>query len=120
MQASISHRGILGIGECRALPSLQKFLHDLPEKALILVLCNISNHERSYFSQRNRLCQNDIVVDKTSCDPLYRKSIRVSASATLKVSYTQGTDINDIRAALNDANFHLYALSPSASLLSSK
>ncbi|EJF86247.1 hypothetical protein MCW_00143 [Cardidatus Bartonella washoeensis 085-0475] len=39
------HRSILGIGERKTLPSLQIFLHELPEKALILVLCDISNHD---------------------------------------------------------------------------
>ncbi|GAA5109510.1 RNA methyltransferase [Bartonella jaculi] len=111
------HRGILGIGERTKLPSLQNFLQDLPEKALILVLCGISNHDNmgAIFRNAAAFASNGIIVDKTSCDPLYRKSIRVSAGATLKVPYTQGADINDIITALNDADFHAYALSPSAS-----
>lgn len=39
------HRGVLGIGKRKTLLSLQNFLQDLPEKALILVLCGISNHD---------------------------------------------------------------------------
>ncbi|ETS11400.1 hypothetical protein O97_01106 [Bartonella henselae str. Zeus] len=39
------HRGILGIGERKTPPSLEKFLHDFPKEALILVLCSISNHD---------------------------------------------------------------------------
>lgn len=57
---------------------------------------------------------NGIIVDKTSCDPLYRKSIRVSAGATLKIPYTQGADIHNIIIALHDVDFYLYALSPSS------
>ncbi|WP_139413493.1 TrmH family RNA methyltransferase [Bartonella mastomydis] len=111
------HRGILGIGKRKTLPSLQSFLHNLPEKALILVLCGISNHDNmgSIFRNAAAFASHGIIVDKTSCDPLYRKSIRVSAGAALKVPYTQNAHINDIIAALNDENFHLYALSPSAS-----
>ncbi|WP_455480431.1 TrmH family RNA methyltransferase [Bartonella sp. B12(2025)] len=110
------HRGILGIGERRKLPSLQNFLQDLPEKALILVLCGISNHDNmgAIFRNAAAFASNGIIVDKTSCDPLYRKSIRVATGAVLKVPYTQDANINDIIATLNDANFHLYALSPSA------
>ncbi|WP_317993550.1 TrmH family RNA methyltransferase [Bartonella gliris] len=110
------HRGILGIGKRKILPSLQNFLHDLPEKALILVLCGISNHDNmgGIFRNAAAFASNGIIIDKTSCDPLYRKSIRVSAGAALKVPYTQGADINDIITALNDAYFHAYALSPSA------
>ncbi|WP_273789270.1 RNA methyltransferase [Bartonella sp. ML70XJBT] len=111
------HRGVLGIGKRKTLPSLQSFLQNLPEKALILVLCGISNHDNmgSIFRNAAAFASQGIIVDKTSCDPLYRKSIRVSAGAALKVPYTQNADINDIIAALNDENFHLYALSPSAS-----
>ncbi len=110
------HRGILGIGERKMPLSLQNFLHNLPKEALIVVLCGISNHDNmgSIFRNAAAFASNGIIVDKTSCDPLYRKSIRVSAGAALKVPYTQGADINDIIVALNDENFHLYALSPSA------
>ncbi|QEE09554.1 RNA methyltransferase [Bartonella kosoyi] len=111
------HRGVLGIGKRKTLPSLQSFLQNLPEKALILVLCGISNHDNmgSIFRNAAAFASHGIIVDKTSCDPLYRKSIRVSAGAALKVPYTQNANINDIIASLNDENFHLYALSPSAS-----
>ncbi|MBX4335118.1 TrmH family RNA methyltransferase [Bartonella raoultii] len=111
------HRGILGIGQRKTLPSLQSFLQNLPSKALILVLCGISNHDNmgALFRNAAAFASDGIIVDKTSCDPLYRKSIRVSAGAALKVPYTQHADIHDILAALNAANFHLYALSPSAS-----
>ncbi|KEC54694.1 hypothetical protein O9A_01308 [Bartonella koehlerae C-29] len=62
-----------------------------------------------FFVTQPPLLVNGIIIDKTSCDPLYRKSIRVSAGAVLKVPYTQGANINEIIAALNDADFHLYA-----------
>ncbi|OPB35240.1 TrmH family RNA methyltransferase [Bartonella taylorii] len=110
------HRGVLGIGKRKTLLSLQNFLQDLPEKALILVLCGISNHDNmgAIFRNAAAFASNGIIVDKTSCDPLYRKSIRVSAGATLKIPYTQGADINNIITALHDVDFHLYALSPSS------
>lgn len=110
------HRGVLGIGKRKALPSLQNFLQSLPPKALILVLCGISNHDNmgAIFRNAAAFASNGIIIDKTSCDPLYRKSIRVSTGAALKVPYTQGADIHDIIATLNAADFHLYALSPSA------
>ncbi|MET3560433.1 tRNA G18 (ribose-2'-O)-methylase SpoU [Bartonella japonica] len=111
------HRGILGIGKRKILPPLQNFLQNLPEKALILILCGISNHDNmgAIFRNAAAFASHGIIVDTTSCDPLYRKSIRVSAGAVLKVPYTQSININDILAALKDADFHLYALSPSAS-----
>ncbi|UNE53538.1 TrmH family RNA methyltransferase [Bartonella machadoae] len=110
------HRGILGIGKRKTLPSLQQFLQDLPEEALILVLCGISNHDNmgAIFRNAAAFASNGIIIDKTSCDPLYRKSIRVSAGAALKVPYTQGADIHNILETLYDTDFHTYALSPSA------
>ncbi|WP_336294225.1 TrmH family RNA methyltransferase [Bartonella sp. CB169] len=110
------HRGVLGIGKRKMPPLLQSFLKDLPEKALILVLCGISNHDNmgAIFRNAAAFASNGIIVDKTSCDPLYRKSIRVSTGAALKVPYTRGANINNIIETLNDADFHLYALSPSA------
>ncbi|ENN94435.1 TrmH family RNA methyltransferase [Bartonella vinsonii] len=111
------HRGILGIGKRRILPSLQNFLQDLPEEALILVLCSISNHDNigAIFRNAAASASNGIIVDKTSCDLLYHKSIRVSAGTALKIPYTQGADMNNILETLHNANFHTYALSPSAS-----
>ncbi|GAA4662237.1 RNA methyltransferase [Bartonella pachyuromydis] len=110
------HRGVLGISKRKSLPSLQNFLQSLPKKALILVLCDISNHDNmgAIFRNAAAFASHGIIIDKTSCDPLYRKSIRVSTGAALKVPYTQGADIDDIMVALNVADFHLYALSPSA------
>ncbi|WP_455473834.1 TrmH family RNA methyltransferase [Bartonella sp. B30(2025)] len=112
------HRGILGIGRRKTLPSLEFFLQNLPEKALILVLCGISNHDNmgAIFRNAAAFASDGIIIDKTSCDPLYRKSIRVSAGAALKVPYTQGADITSIIKVLSHANFHFYALSPSGSL----
>ncbi|AQX18759.1 tRNA G18 (ribose-2'-O)-methylase SpoU [Bartonella sp. CDC_skunk] len=110
------HRGMLGIGERKKLPSLKKFLQNLPEKALISVLCGISNYESmgAIFRNAAAFASTGIILDKTSCDPLYRKSIRASSGAALSVPYTRGDDIESIITALSNANFKLYTLSPSA------
>lgn len=67
------HRGMLGIGKRKALPSLQEFLQHIPEKALVPVLCGISNHDNmgAIFRNAAAFASNGIIVDKTSCDPLY-------------------------------------------------
>ncbi|VEJ45704.1 23S rRNA (guanosine-2'-O-)-methyltransferase [Bartonella vinsonii] len=108
------HRGISGIGKRKMLPSLQNFLQDLSKEALILVLCGISNHDNmgAIFRNTATFANNGIIVDKTSCDPLYRKSIRVSAGTALKVPYTRGADMSNILETLHNTNFHTYALSP--------
>lgn len=110
------HRGILGIGERISIPTLEEFLANLPERALVPVLCGISNHDNmgSIFRNAAAFAADGVIIDKTSCDPLYRKAIRVSVGAALKVPYTQGQDIKDILAALKKADFRIYALSPAA------
>lgn len=111
------HRGILGIGERVSIPGLTDFLDNLPEKALVPVLCNISNHDNmgAIFRNAAAFAADGIIIDKTSCDPLYRKAIRVSVGAALKVPYTRGEDIKTILATLQQHHFRIYALSPSAS-----
>lgn len=77
------HRGVLGVGKRKMLPSLQ----NPPEKALILVLYGISNHDNmgSIFRNAATFANHGIIVDKTLYDPLHRKSIRISTGAALKV-----------------------------------
>jgi tRNA G18 (ribose-2'-O)-methylase SpoU len=90
----------------------------LPAKSLVVVLCGISNHDNvgSIFRNAAAFEADCVLMDETCCDPLYRKAIRVSVGATLKVPYFHGGNIDEIIAALGDANFNLLALSPSSSL----
>ncbi|WP_433760488.1 TrmH family RNA methyltransferase [Brucella anthropi] len=112
------HRGILAVGRRKTPPSLQAMLDTLPAKPLVVVLCGISNHDNvgSIFRNAAAFEADCVLMDDTCCDPLYRKAIRVSVGATLKVPYFHGGSIDEIIAALGDADFNLLALSPSSSL----
>ncbi|ABS14295.1 MULTISPECIES: TrmH family RNA methyltransferase [Brucella/Ochrobactrum group] len=112
------HRGILAVGRRKTPPSLQAMLDTLPAKSLVVVLCGISNHDNvgSIFRNAAAFEADCVLMDDTCCDPLYRKAIRVSVGATLKVPYFHGGSIDEIIAALGDADFNLLALSPSSSL----
>ncbi|KAB2752231.1 MULTISPECIES: TrmH family RNA methyltransferase [Brucella] len=112
------HRGILAVGRRKTPPSLQAMLNTLPAKSLVVVLCGISNHDNvgSIFRNAAAFEADCVLMDDTCCDPLYRKAIRVSVGATLKVPYFHGGSIDEIIAALGDADFNLLALSPSSSL----
>ncbi len=65
------HRGVLGIGKRKILPSLQSFLQHLPEKALILILCGISNHDNmgSIFRNAAAFASNGIIVRQNLMRP---------------------------------------------------
>ena len=112
------HRGILAIGYRRPQPGLQAMLQALPEKSLVVVLCGISNHDNvgSIFRNAAAFEADCVLMDETCCDPLYRKAIRVSVGAALKVPFFHGSSIDEIIATLGDAGFNLLALSPSSPL----
>jgi tRNA G18 (ribose-2'-O)-methylase SpoU len=54
-----------------------------------------------------------VLLDETSCDPLYRKSIRVSSGAALTLPFAHGGDGASLLAALADAEIETWSLSPS-------
>jgi tRNA G18 (ribose-2'-O)-methylase SpoU len=109
------HRGILAIGRRKAAPSPAELLRTLPERALVAVLCGISNHDNvgSIFRNAAAFEADCVLMDETCCDPLYRKAIRVSVGASLKVPYARQGSIDEIIAALNHERFEILALSPS-------
>ncbi|KXF76680.1 23S rRNA methyltransferase [Paramesorhizobium deserti] len=109
------HRGILAIGRRKAAPSPAELLSGLPDRALVTVLCGISNHDNvgSIFRNAAAFEADCVLMDETCCDPLYRKAIRVSVGATLKVPYARQGTIDDIMAALAREGFETLALSPS-------
>lgn len=118
------HRGILALADFHddhgAFDESDdlSWLTTLPQNALILVLSNISNHDNvgSIFRNAAAFGADFIVLDQQSCHPFYRKSIRVSAGATLTVPFKFGVNLDLIFDALTDQDFTLYGLTPSAGL----
>lgn len=56
-----------------------------------------------------------VLLDPSSCDPLYRKAIRTSMAATLWVGFARLAPWPDALAAVRRAGFELVALTPRAS-----
>lgn len=112
------HRGILAIGRRNEPMRLDTLLDAMPERALIVVLCGISNHDNTGSIFRNAAAfeADCVIMDETSCDPLYRKAIRVSVGATLQVPFAREGSIETITAELGTRGFTLFALSPSGTL----
>lgn len=109
------HRGILAVGRRMKPLSVQALIDTLSPTALVVVLCGISNHDNmgSIFRNAAAFEADCVIMDETSCDPLYRKAIRVSVGATLKVPFAQQGPIEAIIETLQDAGFTLFGLSPS-------
>ncbi|MDE2487329.1 MAG: RNA methyltransferase, partial [Alphaproteobacteria bacterium] len=78
-------------------------------------LFGIANHDNMGGLFRNAAAfgADAVLIDAASCDPLYRKAIRVSVGATLTVPFARVGAAAQSVEALAAAGFELIALSPS-------
>lgn len=108
------HRGILALGRRRRPETPDALLRGLPADALVVALVGISNHDNVGAIFRNAAAfeADAVLLDGTSCDPLYRKAIRVSVGAALKVPFAVGGTAGELLAGLSAAGFETIALSP--------
>ena len=107
------HRGVLAAGT-RAEPDLETLLAGLPERALIVGLVGIANHDNMGGLFRNAAAfgADAVVIDSDCCDPLYRKAIRVSVGAALTLPFARGGKGAELAARLQTAGFSVAAMSP--------
>jgi tRNA G18 (ribose-2'-O)-methylase SpoU len=110
------HRGVLALAPRPAPEPLRDALARLPARALVLVCVGIANHDNAGALMRNAAAFGvDLVAfDETCCDPLYRKAIRVSVGAALRVPFHHGGTAGDVLRQLHDSGFERLALSPRA------
>ncbi|HEX5263517.1 MAG TPA: RNA methyltransferase [Phenylobacterium sp.] len=115
------HRGVLAAGT-RAEPDFAGLLASLPEKALVVGLVGIANHDNMGGLFRNAAAfgVDAVLLDDGCCDPMYRKAIRVSVGAALTTPFARGGEATDLVAALETAGFSVVALSPSGTTLLSE
>ncbi len=108
------HRGILAHGLRPPDPDARTLLRILGPDALVLALFGIANHDNMGGLFRNAAAfgVEAVLLDPTCCDPLYRKSIRVSVGAALKVPFARIGAGEDPVGLLERAGFTLLALSP--------
>ncbi|WGM38537.1 RNA methyltransferase [Caulobacter sp. NIBR1757] len=108
------HRGILAIGRRRDPPSATDLLATLPERALVLALVGIANHDNMGGLFRNAAAfgVDAVLLDTDCCDPLYRKAIRVSVGGVLTTPFAWLAEGEDLIALLGQANLQPIALSP--------
>lgn len=108
------HRGILAIGRKSVPQTAPALLDALPARAMVVVLIGIANHDNvgSIFRNAAAFGAGAVFLDATCCDPLYRKAIRVSVGAVLKVPFATFPDTTSFVEALRDRGFSQCALSP--------
>lgn len=108
------HRGILAMGRRPENEMPAALLPTADQDCLIVVCCGISNHDNvgSIFRNAAAFGADIVLLDQTSCDPLYRKALRVSVGAALEVPFARYGTISQIIELLEDNNIRTFALSP--------
>jgi tRNA G18 (ribose-2'-O)-methylase SpoU len=98
------HRGCLAIGERPARTTVGELLARLPDARRLVVLERIANADNMGGITRNAgaFGADAVVLGPGCCDPLYRKAIRVSMGAALRVPFCHagdwGSDLELMRA----------------------
>jgi tRNA G18 (ribose-2'-O)-methylase SpoU len=105
------HRGVLAAGERTPLPEPAELL-SAPGR--VVVLESLTNHDNvgGVFRNAAAFGASGVLIDGPTCDPLYRKAIRVSVGGSLTVPFARATASSTLIAAARAAGFHLVALSP--------
>lgn len=108
------HRGVLALGRRVQEPSANDILSTLPPTALVVAAFGISNHDNigSIFRNAAAFGADAVLLDKSCCDPLYRKALRVSVGAVLSVPYIREGSTAEILGALTRQDFAVWGLSP--------
>lgn len=105
------HRGLLAVGD-RGSPADTESLIASARK--LVVLEGIANHDNvgGIFRNAAAFGADAVLLDDLTCDPLYRKSIRVSAGGALLVPFARYLNGQSLRDALGRLGFCSLALTP--------
>jgi tRNA G18 (ribose-2'-O)-methylase SpoU len=108
------HRGVLALGRKPPVERTVSLMDRLPETSLVLAGCGLSNHDNvgSIFRNAAAFGADAVFLDETSCDPLYRKAIRVSVGSVLSVPFSRGLAAQVMLERLAAAGFEIWGLSP--------
>lgn len=108
------HRGVLAAADRRALPEAAALLGDARRLA---VLEGVNDHENLGVLFRNAAAFgiDAVLLSPSCCDPLYRRTVRVSMGHVLDVAFAALAPWPAALGALRGAGFRLVALTPAAS-----
>ncbi len=110
------HRGVLAIGLRGDEPAPEAIVPPAPAPALVLALAGLTNHDNVGAAFRNAAAfgADAVLLDAATCDPLYRKAIRVSAGAALVTPFARLAEGTDWLALADKLGLEALALSPGA------
>ncbi|MEM8617746.1 MAG: RNA methyltransferase [Pseudomonadota bacterium] len=106
------HRGVLACARKGAGLGLRDLLSGASDT--LLILNQFSNHDNVGAAFRNAAAFGaaGVVLDSQSCDPLYRKAIRVSSGASLWLPFHHGGGGAAHVQALEAAGYTIWAMTP--------
>jgi tRNA G18 (ribose-2'-O)-methylase SpoU len=109
------HRGILAVARRAPLPSVAELLAGLPQETLVVGLVGLANHDNvgGIFRNAAAFGAGAVLLDPETCDPLYRKAIRVSVGGALVVPFTRVSSAAVMVGALRESGFEVISLTPS-------
>jgi tRNA G18 (ribose-2'-O)-methylase SpoU len=105
------HRGCLALAR---RPHYQMPLGDLSRATRVLALEGVADPDNvgGLFRTAFAFGVETIVLDRATADPLYRKAIRTSMAATLRVPFVRAAGWADALAALRAGGLRIVALTP--------
>lgn len=110
------HRGILALGEKPAPLDATTLLAALPADAVVVAASDIGNHDNIGGLYRNASAfgAGAVLLDDRCGDPFYRKSIRVSVGAVLRMPMARPLPVATLVETLLAEGFEVIALTPGA------
>ncbi|PZO08552.1 MAG: RNA methyltransferase [Alphaproteobacteria bacterium] len=111
------HRGILALGQKPVPVDLPTQLEAMDPHPVVLMACGIGNHDNigGLFRNAAAFGAAAVLLDQTCCDPFYRKAIRVSVGAVLRMPVIAGLDAIKAIDTLKAAGFDVLAMTGAAS-----
>lgn len=109
------HRGVLAVGIRGDAAPAGDLVPPAPAPALVVGLAGLTNHDNvgGLFRNAAAFGADAVLLDQATCDPLYRKAIRVSAGAALTVPFARLDPGRDWAAVADVLGLVPLALSPS-------
>jgi tRNA G18 (ribose-2'-O)-methylase SpoU len=112
------HRGCLALVERPAAPTLSSLLAEVTQtrkrRTIVVILEGVANADNvgGVFRNAAAFSSDAVLLSPTCCDPLYRKAIRTSMAATLRVPFARMEKWPHDLGQLRDSGFTIAALTP--------
>jgi tRNA G18 (ribose-2'-O)-methylase SpoU len=106
------HRGVLALAD-RGAPNESNVLCAPPGPRLVIGLVGLVNHDNvgAVFRSAAAFGASGILLDSVTCDPLYRKAVRVSVGGSLLVPFARCASEHALVDELEHNGYQVIALS---------